>query len=228
MEQIERFNLAVTTLTVAIMFIFLEYVTPLFKSSELIVSLSTWLPWISTDKLLAALKIIATALISIGTYKIISQALVVSLEFVPLLKRWVFGPSYVEGTWIGRFYSHGQQKITVEHFVQGLGGIVIRGWAYNDDGTTYADWSSDSVAVDAKTGNIRYSYDCNVMLKNTPQEGIGRFKVTQAGLFKNPKAIKGYSADLTDGSRSENDETNISRSLVDLQRALATARAKFR
>ena len=229
MEQIERFNLAVATITVAVMFLVLEYVAPLLQSPTLTVRLLAWLPFLSVDQIVAALKVILTVLISVGTYKIVSRSLIVLLDFVPLLKRYVFGPSYMEGTWIGRFYDSQQRpKFTVEHFVQDLGGIVIRGWAFNEDGSTYADWSSDTVSVDAKIGGIRYTYDCDVMFKNTRQQGIGSFKVASFGLFRNPTSIKGYSADLTDGTRSENTETNISRSFIDPDVALAQARAKYR
>ncbi len=229
MEQIERFNLAVTTITVAIMFLVLEYVAPMLQSPAVMVKFLIWLPFLSVDQIALALKIAITALISVGTYKIISRLLAILFDKIPLLKRYIFGPSYVEGTWIGRFYDSKQApKITVEHFIQSLGGIVIRGWAFNDDGSTYADWSSDTVSVDARTGNIRYTYDCDVMFKNTRQQGIGSFKVTESGLFKNPTAIKGYSADLTDGTRSENTESNISRSLIVPEAALVQAREKFR
>ena len=120
----------------------------------------------------SALKIAITALISVGTYKIISRLLAILFDKIPLLKRYIFGPSYVEGTWIGRLRFETGSKNPGRAFHSKSWRIVIRGWAFNDDGSTYADWSSDTVTVDARTGNIRYTYDCDVMFKNTRQQGI--------------------------------------------------------
>ena len=50
MEQIERFNLAVTTITVAIMFLVLEYVAPMLQS-PVMVKLLIWLPFLSVDQI---------------------------------------------------------------------------------------------------------------------------------------------------------------------------------
>jgi len=132
-------------------------------------------------------------------------------------------------TWVGPFYdSRKSPKWTVEHFEQTMSGIVAKGWATNDDGTRYANWVSETVSIDPRKGILQYTYDCDVILKNTRQQGIGAFTVTKRGWFNAPKAMSGYSADLTDGERTENNEFKVSNSLLELEDALQRVREKLK
>ncbi len=228
MDQIQRFNIIVATVTVVIMYLVIEFILPMLQASAVPARLSAWIPFVSADQIVALSKVVLTALASVGAYKLIANFLVGAIERLPLLKAYIFNASYIEGTWVGRFIdSHSGPKWTVEHFEQSLGGIVLRGWATNNDGSRYADWESDTVSIDAKKGIVRFAYDCDVFHKNTRQQGIGVFKVTKRGLFKTPTAMSGYSADLTDGQRTENNEIKVSSSHLELGQAIRKARETF-
>lgn len=229
MEQIQRFNIVVATATVIVMFLVIEFILPMLQASSVPAQLIAWMPATNPEHIVAVSKFILTALASVGTYKLIAKALLGALDHIPYLKAYVFSASYVEGTWVGRFFdSQGNPKWTVEHYEQSLGGIVLRGWAVNDDATNYASWVSDTVSIDAKAGILRYAYDCDVIYRGMRQQGIGVFTVTQRGRFKTPVALTGYSADLPDGHRTENNELKVSDSQLELGAAIEKARQKFR
>jgi hypothetical protein len=74
---------------------------------------------------------------------------------------------------------------------------------------------------------LTYTYNCDVMGRNTPQQGIAVFNFVRAGGSKPPERIHGYSTDLTDAHRSPNDEIKISNEALPLDQALKKARDLF-
>ena len=205
MIPIQRFSISVSTMTVVVMFCILEYLLPMLQSSAIPRVLLQYVPFPAL--ILQISKIGLTALSTVGAYTLMSKTLGAFYERVPYLKGFIFGRSYMEGTWIGRFYAQGKPKFTVEHFEQKLDGIIIRGWASNEDGTRYAEWTSSAVAIDDLRGMLTYTYDCDLLGRNTPQQGIGVFQFERPKHWKAPTGITGYSADLTDGGRTENHES---------------------
>jgi len=129
MQAIQRFSLSVSTATVAIMFVIIEYLVPMLQASAIPTTVSQLIPFATAAQLAEASKLALTALATFGTYKLLAGILIKTIDRVPYLKSFIFGPSYVEGTWIGQFRDNNNQpKWTVEHFEQNLDGIVIRGY----------------------------------------------------------------------------------------------------
>jgi len=223
MQAIERFNITVSTATVAIMFAIIEYVLPMFQASAVSSGLS--ISFVTSAQLVAASKLGLTALATLGTYKVIASVLIKSIDKIPYVKPFLFGPSYVEGTWVGKFGDH--PKWSVEHFEQTLDSIVIRGYAFDPNGKKYASWKTTAASVNHAAGFLTYTYDCDLMSHNTPQQGIGVFQFERLGAAKAPHRIYGYSTDLVDGIRTENDEVKISDSMIPIAEALTQARRRF-
>jgi len=205
------------------MFLVLRYVLPMLQSSVVqpgILARKVFLFINAYDLIELAL----TAFATVGVYKLLAALLISFSDRVPFLKRFIFGPVYMEGTWIGRFDTPTGQKFTVEHFEQKLNGIVIRGWASNENGSRYAEWTSIAASVDAERGLLTYTYDCDILCRNTKQQGIGVFQFERSAHWRAPTSMTGYSADLIDGERSENHEFKIEDKLMDLNSAMAKAR----
>src|ERR1700752_4597857 len=133
MIPIQRFGISVSTATVVVMFGILEYLLPMLQPSAIPKALLDQFPF--PNLILQVSKIVLTALSTVGAYRLVSKGLITFYERIPYLKSFIFGPSYMEGTWVGRFYAQGKPKHTLEHFEQKLDGIVVRGWASNEDGT---------------------------------------------------------------------------------------------
>ena len=123
MEGIQRFNLYVSTATVAVMFGIIEYVMPMLQASGIPPALLQLIPFAAPVQIVEASKLVIAALATLGTYRLLAKILIPSIDHLPFIKPLIFGPSYVEGTWIGRFGAPTQLKWTVEHFEQDFAGI---------------------------------------------------------------------------------------------------------
>jgi hypothetical protein len=228
MQAIQRFNTMVSTATVAVMFIVIEYVLPILQAPAIPDAIVQHISFVTKEQIVDGIKLLVTGLMALGTYKLVAVVLVWLINTIRFLKSFVFGPSYVEGTWIGRFRAASGPKWTVEHFEQSLDGVVIRGYAENEDKTQYATWNSMAAAVDSVRGVLTYTYTCDVMGRNTPQQGIGVFQFERKSMEKAPYGMNGYSTDLTDGDRSPNDEIKMSDAIVSREEAMRKARENFR
>jgi hypothetical protein len=227
-QVFERLNLAVSTATVAIMFAILEYLVPMLQASAIPAAFLKLIPFATPAQLVEASKFVLTVLATFGTYKLLASVLIRTIDRISYLKSFIFGPSYVEGTWIGQFGDNNQSKWSVEHFEQTLNGVIIRGYAHNRDGTAYASWISNAVSIDYVRGILTYTYDCDLIGHNSPQQGIGVFQFERPATGKAPTGIKGYSTDLVDGVRSANHEFKISNDLILIDEAMKQAQARFR
>ncbi len=224
MESIQRFNVMVLTATLIVMFCVIRYVVPYLELTNFPAIISGYLTFISAAHITEAIKDILTAVTSIGSYKLIAAGLSASVDRIPPFKSFIFGASYVHGTWAGSFLASGDPKWTIEHFEQSLSGVVIRGWALNNDGTVYAMWVSNTVSIDIARGTLTYTYVCDVYSKSMTQQGIGVFHFVRSKPWSAPASMTGYSADLTDGKRSENHEYKVSASLMTIDLALPYAK----
>jgi hypothetical protein len=164
---------------------------------------------------------------TIAFYQLLASILLWSFGYFRLFRRLILGPEYVEGTWIGSYMDPEGQRFTVEHFEQRIDGVTIRGYAFDEKSEIRTTWTSDAVAVDADKGKITFSYDCRPGTKITSHEGLARFTFHRAGTRSPPTELIGYSADLIDGNRSFNRETNISRKLLPPAEAFERARKAF-
>ncbi|RZF30125.1 hypothetical protein EVC45_08925 [Paraburkholderia sp. UYCP14C] len=206
----QRFHSYVTAGTVLIMFYFIQHIVPLL----------TFTP--SVDQLI---KPGVTLLSAVGIYKSLASALVKITKKWRWVKRKLLGPSYVNGTWIGKFEaSDGEPIYTVEHFEQSLSSLKIRGQAFHADGRSYAHWKSIAETIDEAAGILTYTYICDKNRDKTSFQGIGEFQFERDDESSAPQCIKGYSADLIDGLRSENREKKISENLLSFEDALAAAK----
>jgi hypothetical protein len=227
MQVIQRFNITVTTATVIVMFGIIEFLLPTLQASTLPTKLSQYFPSISPATLAETTKLIVTPLATLGTYTLLAKMLGWVIGRVPLLKRLIFGPVYVEGTWVGRFTASNQARWTIECFEQNLDGVVIRGQARNSNGTIYATWTTSSVAVDPDKGELTYSYECDLTGTTFRQQGIGFFHFERESSAKPPHRIEGYSVDVTNGERSPNTEMKISDRAMSSDEAFTRARQLF-
>lgn len=140
------------------------------------------------------------------------------------MKRLLLGASYMNGTWIGKFQGANGAIYTVEHFEQGISSLKIRGQAFHANGSSYAYWNSVSETVDEVSGLLSYTYNCDKNSDKSSFHGLGVFHFERNDERCAPSRIRGYSADLVDGVRTENREQKISEDLVPFETALREAR----
>lgn len=148
---------------------------------------------------------------SLGVYKLLAQVFMTSFRHFNAVKRWVLGPYYLEGTWVGYYTgSSGDVGYTVETIEQDLSTLVLKGASYSADGNLLARWETNSATVDPVKGTLTYAHICDVIGIAVPHQGIGVFDLRRPAANTPADEIEGYSADLTHGRRARSHEKKIS------------------
>lgn len=205
-----KLHLHVTVVTVVLMF----YVV------DLVVSHLAFSP-----ELNQYIKPVMIVFSTVGIYRAFAVLVVGLAKRWNWVKRWLLGPYYLGGTWVGSFKSASGETIrTVEHFEQSLSTLKIRGQAFNELGESYALWNSVSENIDAVSGLLTYTYNCDKDSEKYSFQGIGVFHFQRTDSSCAPTSIRGYSADLIDGKRTDNEERKYSERLVPFNDVLLVAK----
>ena len=169
-------------------------------------------------------KPIGALLLSAGLYKLFAVVLLGFARKLKFVKRHLLGASYVNGTWVGKFSaSDGSTVYTVEHFEQTLSSLKVRGQAFRSSGASYAQWNSLSETIDELSGLLTYTYNCDKTKEKGSFQGVCVFQFERQDETCGPTRMRGYSADLVDGVRTENRETKISEELLPFDDAIRAA-----
>ncbi|WBS05408.1 hypothetical protein OU994_14560 [Pseudoduganella sp. SL102] len=213
MHPAEKFYSLVTATTIAIMFLSITLIVPL------IVDLSP------SSKALGSLVAILS---SIGVYRIISQIAAMVIHNVVWMRKWIFGGSYLHGTWVGYFIGRNNNKrYTVEHFDQDLDGIIINGQSRDTEQKPHAEWTSISVSLDRRTGRLIYSYALNILSRQGTAIGINNSQLERTSHRSSAKTFAGHTQDLGEQSRLQLTGVKISDELLPWKYAFECARKKF-
>jgi len=188
-----RFHSYVVAGTIGVMFFVVFYILP--KAA----------PHSGSEK--AAISAIAI-LGSFGFYRLLAVALSwLGNRWLPLQK-FLLGPEFVGGTWIGKLRTKtGRKTYIVEHYEQTLSSLVIRGRSFKPNRELDATWHTHSAQIDAKTGVLYVFYATNVARKNYSVEGIGRLEFDRERPDAGPKTMSGYSIDSDAGLEIAADES---------------------
>ncbi|PBP47703.1 hypothetical protein CCL11_08690 [Pseudomonas syringae] len=206
MSPEHKFHSHVTTATVLLMFYVIKYISPqLIFSPEV-------------DRYIQPVAIFIS---TVGIYKLIANIILSLANRWGWVKRWLLGAHYLGGTWVGSFKSASGETIrTVEHFEQSLSTLKIRGQAFDEHGESYALWHSVSENIDTNSGLLTYTYNCDKDSDKASFQGIGVFHFQRNDASSAPTIIRGYSADLSDGKRTDNEEKKCSDDLITFKEAL--------
>ncbi|MBI6709799.1 hypothetical protein [Pseudomonas syringae] len=206
MSPEHKFHSHVTTATVLLMFYTIKYISPqLIFSPEV-------------DRYIQPVAIFIS---TVGIYKLIANMILSLANRWDWVKRWLLGAHYLGGTWVGSFKSASGETIrTVEHFEQSLSTLKIRGQAFDEHGESYALWHSVSENIDTNSGLLTYTYNCDKDSDKASFQGIGVFHFQRNDASSAPTIIRGYSADLSDGKRTDNEEKKCSDDLIAFKEAL--------
>jgi hypothetical protein len=162
---------------------------------------------------------------SVGTYKTAANYFTKIAQKVSRIEKWLLGAAYVKGTWVGAYREDdGTVRYIVEHHEQTLSSLIVRGWAYTQDGHEHANWCSDAASINVEKGILIYEYGCDPLRGKGSHQGIGVFNFIRDLPGSAPTHIRGYSADLTDGIRTPSREKKISSSFMNPDHALHEAK----
>lgn len=167
-------------------------------------------------------------LASAGTYTLFAKLLSAVLVRSTPLKRFVLGPSFLGGTWVGWVVDGDVRRWVVEHFDQDLQGLVIRGWSWNleDDGSgaPVAEWQSDASHVDPVRGRLSYAYQCKFYVPVHQASGLGFFSLQRKKPTDAAHAIRGSITDVLNDVHHPSFETKVADEAVEASEAIRLAK----
>ena len=143
------------------------------------------------------LTVFLSGLISLGIYRSLGMLLLTLLKHVNIVKRFMLGPQYMQGTWAGFFVGHNNNiRFFVEFFEQDLNRTVIRGRAYREDGSFHGSWIAEDASIDPVRGKLTYHYQTDAIGNTFINPGIGAFDLQRTFASKPPVSLVGFSSDL--------------------------------
>lgn len=213
MHPAAKFYALVTTATVAVMFFLMTWVVPIIQA----------LPMFP-----AAVASLAGVLGSVGIYRLVSQGAETAIHHINWLRKWIFGGTYLHGTWAGFFNGRaGDKRYTVEHFDQDLDGIVINGQSRTDTLQPHADWTSVSVSVDSRTGRLIFSYTMTILSRQGTLVGINSSQLERASHRNAATTVTGHAQELGDQVRVQVTGVKVSDTLLPWDDAFKRAQERF-
>lgn len=154
--------------------------------------------------------IILGGAISLGLYKMVLTAAETIVLKCKWAKKWVFGSSYLDGTWVGSYRGlNGEPRYYIEKFEQDFDSLIIRSECYKEDLSFKGTWISTDVSINVDKGQLAYTYETN-MKENTHENiGFSTFEFERDRKDKPPKRLYGFSSDLHVGKKIASVEVKV-------------------
>lgn len=208
---------------------------PELKFHSIIISLTTaliFLIWLGLQAVITKhpiLTVFLSGLISLGIYRSLGMLLLTLLKHIKLIKRFMLGPQYMQGTWAGFFVGHNSNiRLFVEFFEQDLSRTVIRGRVYREDGSFHGSWIAEDASIDPIRGKLTYHYQTDAIGNTFINPGIAAFDLQRASASKPPVSLVGFSSDLFNPNKFIAFEDKVAdENLLDSSEVLNKARAVY-
>lgn len=205
---------------------------PELKLHSIVLSFSTAIIfsiWTQLTNLITThpkLSVVAAGLISVGIYRMLTLVLMGLFRQCGWAKRFILGPYYMEGTWIGFFVGHDSKvRLFAETFEQDLRNLVIKGKAFKEDGSYHGSWVSDNVNINVKLGKISYTYEADVIGNSFTNPGLAHFNLERESMEKPACRMVGFSSDIFNPAKLKAFEEKVS-CKTDCESDFAFERAK--
>ena len=164
---------------------------------------------------------LASLLTSAGMYRGLALLIRWLMEKSAWIRRLVFGPYYMYGTWVGEFTGHdGDKRYMVEHFCQEIDSLTISGRSFTIHHTEHGYWRSESVTVDARNGRLIFTYIFENLSRSSSLYGVHTSSFERSSAKYAPTKISGFAQDMNDTMRIAVHSEKISESLLPWNEAL--------
>lgn len=176
---------------------------PVIRFNSIALSLSTLIIfslWEILNKihdLFPSLIIFTGLIISLSVYRLVVNLLAYLLDKSMIVKKFIYGSSYLEGTWIGFYIGvNGSVRYLIERHEQEFDSLVIKGKSFDDNLNFHSMWTADAVSIDVKKGELTYMYNVSALSDVSNNVGIAIFNFERVNSQKAPTKLIGYSSDL--------------------------------
>ncbi|NOQ77578.1 MAG: hypothetical protein GQ475_07320 [Methylococcaceae bacterium] len=206
--------------------------SPELKFHSTIISATTliifviWIQLTNTISSHPIISIMATSLISLGIYRLLALLMLSAFRKNPILKKWLLGANYMEGTWVGFFLAHDNTpRFFIETFEQDISFLIIRGKAFKQDGTYHGAWVAENTEINTKLGRLTYTYNADIIDNSHTNPGLAVFNFERISKESPPHRMLGFSSDLFAPTKLKSFEEKISdETSVSLPEALSKAK----
>lgn len=208
-----KFNALLTGFTVFLMYWLVTMLAPLIKTVS----------WYSTTMIS-----IAALLSSAGFFRLLSLGLSWLMAKSHKIRKFVLGPYYMHGTWVGWFIGHGgDRRYMVEHFAQDLDALRITGRSFTDQLQAHGQWKSQAVTVDVEHGQLVFTYFFDVITNSAALAGVHTSTLDRKSQFEAPTALGGFAHDMNDPTRIVVHSEKVSDELLSFLDAARLAKQRY-
>ena len=206
--------------------------TPELKFHSIVISSTTAIvfsAWVLLNSIIVNYPLAAVVLsgfVSLGIYRFLVIFLLSIFRNVRFFKKFVLGPSFMEGLWVGFFVGNKNKiRLFVEIFEQDISSTTIRGRAFRDDGTYHGSWIAENVTIDINKAKLTYHYQTDAIGNTFINPGIASFEMERQGRNKPPVKLIGFSSDLYSPYKLMAMEDKISeKTMIDCSEAFQKAK----
>lgn len=148
-------------------------------------------------------------ILAYGFFKIVLNFIVSIIEKFRIVKRYIFGASYIEGIWVGQYEIDNELFYFVERIEQDLEHINVSGKGYNEDSCCIGTWKSISVCINEKDGTMECIYESDDYEKSVISKGSSYFVFNRKNGKSPPHSLTGYSIEIDNPVKVQANEIKI-------------------
>jgi len=208
---------------------------PELKFHSIIISITTLIIFYLWTRLTAIvndfpiLSVIAAGLVTLGLYRTLVVIALAAFRNVQQIKKFVLGPFYMEGTWVGFFIGHEKQiRFVIESLEQSFNELVVKGKVFKEDNTYHGSYVSEGAFINIRDSKLSYTYNVDGIKNTFINYGLAKFDFDRDAKHLPPNKMTGFSSDLFNPTKLLSFEEKISdKTSITIENALSKAKEVY-
>lgn len=150
-------------------------------------------------------------ILAFGFFELVLKFITELLKRFHVVKRFVFGASYVEGIWAGYYENNRKIIYFVEQIEQDLEHTNVSGKGYTEDYSCIGTWKSKSVMINEREGTMECIYESDDHDGNVIKKGTSYFTFNRRDGKSPPHSLRGYSIEIDNAVKIPSKEKKVCR-----------------
>ncbi len=208
---------------------------PEIKFHSLIISVTTLIVFYTWAKLAAVvgnhplLSVVTAGFVTLGLYRSLVLFALSAFRNISIFKKFILGPFYMEGTWVGFFVGHEKKiRYVVESYEQSFSELVIKGRVFKEDNTYHGSYVSEGAFINIRDSQLSYTYNVDGISNTFMNPGLAKFNFDRDAKHLPPNRMTGFSSDLFNPKKLLSFEEKASdKSSMEIKDALSEAKQVY-
>ncbi len=208
---------------------------PEIKFHSLIISVTTLIVFYTWAKLTAVvgnhplLSVVTAGFVTLGLYRSLVLFALSAFRNISIFKKFILGPFYMEGTWVGFFVGHEKKiRYVVESYEQSFSELVIKGRVFKEDNTYHGSYVSEGAFINIRDSQLSYTYNVDGISNTFMNPGLAKFNFDRDAKHLPPNRMTGFSSDLFNPKKLLSFEEKASdKSSMEIKDALSEAKQVY-